>query len=226
MQRGGMHDPHGPPVTLNRRAGLAPDRESPASCRRKPLSSAPARGHASARRVKARGEMKEHTITTKRSIGSLLAFLVTSTVTGCMTTPEAESPDDNALPADVAAETVSATTQSLFGSDSCKKVDLTVRNSRTRDGEDTLLMIHYVQYHSVSEGSWYTEQLDDKLLFFGDSYTWWNQDLAHAENDLVDQWKVVYEFYEDGAWSSLVQQTFPTPGHICHADDNFSFTVE
>ena len=44
---------------------------------------------------------------------------------------------------------------------------------------------------------------------------------------LIDEWKVVYEYFQDGDWSpSLVYQAFSTPGHICRADDHFSFTVE
>jgi hypothetical protein len=168
----------------------------------------------------------KHTVM-KCSTLSLFSVLVASMVTGCMTAPEGPSPDENTLPAEVPAETVSATTQSILGSDACKNTDITVTNSRFRNGEETILKVHYVEYHSVSEGKWYTEQLDDKVLFYGDPYTWWNQNLEHAENDLIDEWKVVYEYFQDGDWSpSLVYQAFSTPGHICRADDNFSFTVE
>ena len=168
--------------------------------------------------------MKQTLIT--RSTLSLVSLLVASTVTGCMTTPDGQSPEDNMLPAEVPTETVTATTQGIFGSDACKDTDITVENSRYRDGEETILKVHYVEYHSVSEGKWYTEQLDDKVLFYGDSFTWWNQNLEHAENDLIDEWWVVYEYFQGGDWSpSLVHQTFLTPGHICRADDNFSFTV-
>lgn len=140
--------------------------------------------------------------------------------------PEAgatDGADAAELPSD---ESLARTRQGLLGSDACKDVEITVINSRERNGVETGLLVDRVEYHSLSEGAWYTEALDDEVIDFGDSHTWTNQDLQYAENDTIDKWRVHYKYETGHAWSSMVYQEIDTPNDTCHADDNYALTVQ
>ena len=140
---------------------------------------------------------------------------------------EDETATDQMPPEEIAAdEQVPPTTQDLFGADACTGTDIFVTNSRTRNGIDTAIEVHYVEFYSASEGGWYTEDLSNEILNYGETHTWWNQDLAHAENDLITKWRVYYKYASGGSWSSVVYQEIDTPNQTCLAGTNFYMTVE
>ena len=124
-----------------------------------------------------------------------------------------------------AADDVQPTTQSLFG-DACTNTDIFITNSRTRNGIGTTIEVRRVEFYSASEGAWVGEDLTDRILNFGTTSTWWDEDLAGAENDLITKWRVYYRYVEYGTWSSVVYQEIDTPNETCIADSNFEMTVE
>jgi hypothetical protein len=130
------------------------------------------------------------------------------------------------LVADEQAEPTQSTQQNLFGADACKGTDIYVTNSRTRDGINTAIDVHYVKFYSVSEGAWKTEDLENRMLSFNEQSTWWDQALANAENDTISQWRVYYRYLSGGAWSDVVYQTMDTTNVTCVAGMNFYLTVQ
>jgi hypothetical protein len=146
-------------------------------------------------------------------------------VIGCVTSEE-DIGSDEAFE-DVSDDvTLQSTSQSLFGSDSCRNTDIFITNSRTRNGVDTAIEVHSVEFYSSSEGRWYSEDLTNEIVNFATTHTWWNEDLAHAENDLITKWRVYYKYASGGSWSSVVYQEIDTPNETCLADANFEMTVE
>ena len=120
---------------------------------------------------------------------------------------------------------VATTTQGLFGSDACRDVGIHILNSRTRNGVNTAINVQHAEYYSASEGKWLNENLGDLILDFGRQGNW-TRDLEHTENDLVTQWRVYYQFIDNGSWSSQVFQTIDTPNATCIANMDFNMTVE
>jgi hypothetical protein len=120
---------------------------------------------------------------------------------------------------------VATTTQGLFGSDACRDVGIHITNSRTRNGTNTAINVQHAEYYSASEGKWLNENLGDLILDFGHTGNW-TRDLEHTENDLVTQWRVYYQFIDNGSWSSQVFQTIDTPNATCIANMDFNMTVE
>jgi hypothetical protein len=118
-----------------------------------------------------------------------------------------------------------ATTQGLFGADACRDAGIHIKNSRTRNGINTAINVQHAEYFSASEGKWLNENLGDLILDFGVTGNW-TRDLEHTENDLVTQWRVYYQFIDNGSWSSQVFQTIDTPNATCLANTDFSMTVE
>ena len=127
---------------------------------------------------------------------------------------------------EVDASTQPATTRQGLGN-SCNNIDITISNSRERNGVGTAILIDRVEAWSASEGAWLNEDLDNSSIPFGGSRTWLNEDLAHAENDLLTAWRVYYRYAEaDGDWSDPVFQEINTADDICRADDNYALTVQ
>ena len=127
-----------------------------------------------------------------------------------------------------AAEGTSATTSAtLFGSDACKNTDITVKNWFFFDARQREIRVENVHYYSASEGAWYTQGLDDVDIAYGHQHTWLNKDLQYAENDLLTKWRVYFRYREsDGDLSDSVYMELDTPNDTCHADDNYSLTVD
>ena len=132
---------------------------------------------------------------------------------------------DQSSPEEIAADDVQPTTQSLFGSP-CNNTDISITNSRTRNSINTTIEVRRVEFLSASSGNWVGEDLADRILNFGTTTTWWDEDLADAENDLITKWRVYYRYVENGTWSSVVYQEIDTPNQTCIADANFAMTVE
>jgi hypothetical protein len=146
-----------------------------------------------------------------------VCFLAASWV-GCG--PEAEYPQET--PASAQPEVQ----QQLFG-DSCNNIDITVRNSRERNGVTTAILVDRVEAWSASEGDWLPEDLADATIGYGGGRTWLDEDLARAENDTLTKWRVYYRYMEaDGDWSDPVYQEIDTVNDVCHADDNYVLTVQ
>jgi hypothetical protein len=150
-------------------------------------------------------------------LGMVLSILV-ATATGCIV--EEASPED-----DVVADEQIGTAEQALG-DSCNNTDITITNSFEDGTRAARIKVFRVEYYSLSEGNWYTEDLTDEEIAYGSSHTWWNEDLAHAENDTLSQWRVYFKYVEsDGDWSDLFYQQIDTPNDVCHADDNYAMTV-
>lgn len=81
--------------------------------------------------------------------------------------------------------------QNLFGSDACKGTDIFITNSRTRNGIDTAILVHYVEFRSVSEGAWIYEDLTNESLNHGETHTWWDENLARAQIDTISKWRLL-----------------------------------
>jgi hypothetical protein len=146
-----------------------------------------------------------------------VCFLAASWV-GCG--PEAEYPQETPSPQPAEVQ------QQLFG-DSCNNIDITIRNSRERNGVTTAILVDRVEAWSASEGEWLPEDLVDTAIPYGGGRIWYDEDLARAENDTLTRWRVHYRYKEaDGDWSDPVHQDIDTPNVVCHADDNFVLTVQ
>lgn len=156
----------------------------------------------------------------------LMTLLGCSITVGCNTDTTDEETLEG-MPTEVPAtdEPVAEATQALLGSDACKNTEITVTNLRERSGVETDLLVTKVEYYSASEARWYTEDLSNEEVDFGTSLTWNNEDLQHAENDLLTKFRVYYQYETGHAWSSLVYQEVDIVDDVCHADDNYSLTV-
>lgn len=131
---------------------------------------------------------------------------------------EVVAADDDSAPADPAA----------FGN-TCRDTEIIIENSRYRDdlGQTTIL-VYSVEYYSSSEGRWYSESLPVTRIDYGLTATIWNQDLAHAENDLLSSWRVHYKILDGSGfygWSDTVYQEIDTPNQTCLASSDFRMTV-
>jgi hypothetical protein len=148
-------------------------------------------------------------------------------VTGCALSEE-KTATDPSQPEELAAadEEVSPPPAHIFGSDACKNTDITITNSRTRDGINTAIEVQYVKYWDASEGAWLMEDLANYSLNFGTGHTWWNEDLEYTENDLITAFRVYYKVLEGGSWGPVVYQEIDTPNQTCREDSNFSMTVQ
>lgn len=127
------------------------------------------------------------------------------------------------------AEKTGTTKQAIFGSDACKNTEIVITNSRDRNGDETQILVDYVEYYSLSEGRWYSQGLGDTLFDFGDERWFMDVDLQNAENDTITKWRVHYKYKASSAganWSQPVQQEINTPDEVCHAGDNFYLTVQ
>lgn len=109
----------------------------------------------------------------------------------------------------------------------CQNIEISVFNSRTRNGVNTDILVDRVEAWSASEGDWLNEDLYDSAVSFGWSENWYNEDLARAENDLLTKWRVYYRYREaDGDWSDLVYQEINTADDICRENDSYRLVVE
>lgn len=147
-------------------------------------------------------------------------LVATCFVASCALSGDETTGDASSEPAQVAT-----TTQGLLGSDACRDVGIHILNSRTRNGVNTAINVQHAEYFSASEGKWLNENLGDLMLDFGRQGNW-TRDLEHTENDLVTQWRVYYQFIDNGSWSSQVFQTIDTPNANCIANMDFNMTVE
>lgn len=163
-----------------------------------------------------------HSIMSHARIASCL--VATCFVASCALSGE-ETIDDPPSESAPAGDQVATTAQSLFGSDACHDVGIHITNSRTRNGINTAIKVQHAEYFSASEGQWLNENLGDLILDFGVTGNW-TRDLEHTENDLVTQWKVYYQFIDNGSWSSQVFQTIDTPNATCIANTDFRMTVQ
>jgi hypothetical protein len=136
-----------------------------------------------------------------------------------------ETTDDTSSESAPAADHVATTAQSLLGADACHDVGIHIKNSRTRNGINTAIKVQHAEYFSASEGKWLNENLGDLILDFGITGNW-TRDLEHTENDLVTQWKVYYQFIDNGSWSSQVFQVIDTTDATCIANMDFNMTVQ
>lgn len=113
----------------------------------------------------------------------------------------------------------------------CKNIEIIVTNSRSRNGVNTSIVVDRVEAYSASEGAWLNEDLPDQRLTFGETYVWFDQDLAQAENDLLTKWRVYYRYWVDdgtwnGDWSGMVYQEIDTVDDTCLASDDYRLTVQ
>jgi hypothetical protein len=120
-----------------------------------------------------------------------------------------------------------ARASAALGGDTCKNVDITVKNSFFYDGKGRDIRVLYVKFYSASEGAWFTEGVTNTTVSYGHQQTFANQDLAHAENDLITKWRVEFRYREsDGDWSDTVYRQIDTPNDACHANDKYTLTVD
>ncbi|HVG62943.1 MAG TPA: hypothetical protein VNA24_30545 [Hyalangium sp.] len=123
-----------------------------------------------------------------------------------------------------ASNTLAVARQGL--GNSCRNIEIIITNSRTRDGVNTRIAVERVEAYSASEGDWLNEDLPDEGLSYGETYVWFDQDLAQAENDLLTKWRVYYRYITDGNWSGLVYQEINTVDDVCLANNDYHLTVE
>jgi hypothetical protein len=141
--------------------------------------------------------------------------------------PELESLESEAPESD-APKLESA---NLLGSDSCRNTDITITNSYEHDGDAKAIRVQRVEFYSTSEG-WTTEDLGNTGMDYGETLTWWNEDLANAEGDEITRWRVYFNYleYVPGPeivfWSSLYYMEIDTPNKTCREDAKFSMTVD
>jgi hypothetical protein len=152
-------------------------------------------------------------------------LLVVPFVASCALSEEELATDPNAPEEIEVDESAPPATQSLLG-ESCNNTDIFITNSRTRNGVNTTIEVRSVEYYSVPAGRWYSEDLSNAILNFGQQGIWWDEDLASVRNESISQWRVHYRFVENGAWSNEVYQTINTPDETCVADSNFEMVVD
>lgn len=148
----------------------------------------------------------------------LVVCVLAATLVGCGS--------DGEFPVEADPSNQLATTRQGLGN-SCNNIDITVINSRERNGVGTAIKVDSVSFWSASEGAWLPEDLTDQVLPFGSGLTWLNEDLAQAENDTLTTIRVFYRYKEaDGDWSDPMYQDVDIVNDVCHADDNYSATVQ
>ena len=110
----------------------------------------------------------------------------------------------------------------LFNSDACKNTNIYISNWVIKAGTARTIKVTKVKYYSASEGRWYTEGLTNETINYGWRRVWYDEDLQHAENDLITKWRVYYRYREtDGDWSDETSYLDDTPDDICRANDNY-----
>lgn len=156
-------------------------------------------------------------------ISLLPIALILIQLTACGAADETET----TLPPSAADSAEPAQTSAALASDTCKNVDITVKNSFFYDGKGRDIRVLYVKFYSASEGTWINEGLPNTTIAYGHQHTFPNQDLAHAENDLITKWRVEFRYKEsDGDWSDVVYEQIDTPNDTCHANDHYTLTVD
>lgn len=153
----------------------------------------------------------------------LLSTLLTLTTVsiGCAIDDESPTIEDEAT--SEPAEEAGTTEQAIFGSNTCKGVNITIENDRVRNGVPTSIEIHRVEYFSVQDDNWHTEQLEDRQI----PYPWatgWKEDLQYVEGELITKWRAYYKYF-DGGWSDVVWQEIDTTDRYCEEDANYSLRV-
>ena len=114
----------------------------------------------------------------------------------------------------------------LLGSDACKNVEITVVNNFEDGTRATSILVRKFELYSASEGRWLSEDVTNKAIAYGGSYTFQDQDLEYAENDTITAWRVYFSYKEsDGQWSKTYYQYINTTDDVCHADDNYRLVV-
>lgn len=130
------------------------------------------------------------------------------------------------------AEALTSEHVSALGADACRNTDITITNSYELDGLARPIRVHRVEFWSTSEGRWTSEDLANTSMEYGATLTWWNEDLAHAENDRITHWRVYFEYaeYIPGPellfWSTLYYMEINTADQTCAEDSNFEMTVD
>jgi hypothetical protein len=162
------------------------------------------------------------------------SFLNRTLIAACFLLPLAagcaeleDETTDEATPEEIAADEPTSPappTQNLFGA--CLNTDITITNSRTRDGLNTAIEVRSIEFFNLTEGKWTSEDLSNEILNFGETLVWNDEDLADAEGDLISTFRVHYRYATGGSWSSQVYQQINTPNQTCIYDANFSMTVE
>jgi len=175
--------------------------------------------------------MLHETAATMQNTNSIMSYsriasclVATCCVASCALSSD-ETPGEPSSESAPADDQVASATQSLFGSDACRNVGIHITNSRTRNGINTAINVQHAEYYSASEGKWLNENLGDLILDFGTTGNW-TRDLEGTENDLVTQWKVYYQFIDNGSWSSQVFQVIDTTNATCIANMDFNMTVQ
>lgn len=120
---------------------------------------------------------------------------------------------------------IAQTEKGLFST--CRNTRIRVCNQRSRNGRTPSIKVLSADYYSKSEGRWYSEGLSDKVIAYGNCYTWTGQNLEHVENDLITKWKPFYRYREaDGDWSDRVYQVVNTTDKRCSANDLFVINIQ
>ena len=128
--------------------------------------------------------------------------------------------------AEAEAPALEESESALFGSDACRNVDLRITNSFEDVARTARIRVEHVSFYSVSEGRYITEDLPNTEISYGQSSWFYNEDLQYAENDTISAWRVYFRYQEsDNDWSDLVYQYIDTPNDVCHADDDYTMTV-
>jgi hypothetical protein len=108
--------------------------------------------------------------------------------------------------------------QPLFGSDSCRDIDVEVTNSRWRNGGPTEIEVKYVKYFSYDDGQWRKEDIQNQVVDYGTrAWRYWgDQDLNSARDDRLTYWRVYYTYRDQGTnqWSSTVYQEVVPEDHF------------
>ncbi len=153
----------------------------------------------------------------------LLIAAVGFTAVACVPPEEAGVEDVSAAP--VAAEAVETTTQAL-GSETCKNVDLYIRNNFTDGSRTPTIQIDWIEYRLPS--GWNREDLPNDEITTGANHKFDNEDLGHAYNDPLESWNIRFRFREsDGDWSDWDTQSFSYTGSPTCTDSRvYSLVVD
>jgi hypothetical protein len=158
-----------------------------------------------------------------------IMILAVTVAGGCVTSEEEGLPEEISSTEVVASDDDSAPADPAAFGNTCRNTEIIIENSRYREPLGyTTILVYSVEYYSASEGRWYSESLPVTRIDYGLTATIWNQDLAHAENDLLTKWRVHYKILDGSGpygWSQTVYQEIDTPNQTCLAGSDFRMTV-
>jgi len=157
---------------------------------------------------------------------AILAFALSACGADMGDNQSAFGDENGQTPQGEQAAAVGQVDSALFGSDSCKNVDVAVINGR--DGGRKKIV--GVWYEDLSDGEGRGEDLDNQILEQSHDRKAWSPNLQHAKGDRIGRWRVHYRtwrgsnLWNDAEWTGWLTPEEGT-NNPCKSDES-NYTIQ